>query len=346
MPIQLLLDWSKALVAIVCSLLLALSFIMCNVKPLAINNEMTVNRTQALTQDVIESENHFGLWNASLNRTSFGLNAMQMKNISNEMGDPTKTNVTQLEKFEENKRNQNRTTHNLVSTSHAMISTDTNGSPQSTNKLILATLKASPEQNRFQMHRSLASRMMNKKDDEEFDKLSTSTKSSLDLPLNLEQKLQSTDSPIHSTTTITANIKQQLTTTELTTKSYSQSVFLDYSSKHIVKLNRSSDRSLQPSQDSILKIEQVDDEIILSRTDRSVHISLNKRKKLIQNDTENLERIERSANLSLAKATKRIQLLIKSRFLQLLPDGTVNGTQDEDSEYSEFWQISLATFSL
>lgn len=329
MPIQLLLDWSKALVAIFCSLLLALSFIICTAKPLAISNEMTVNRTQALTRDVIESENHFSLWNASLNRNSFGLSAMQMKNISNEMPDRAKKDATQSEHFEENKRNKNRTTDNLVSTPHAMISTNTNDSLQSTDELNVATLKSSPELDKFHMHKSLASRITSKNDDEEIDKLSIPSTSLLDEPLNHVQKMPSIDNPIHSTaakTTTTANIKRQLTTTKVTTKSYFQSVFLDYSNRHI-------DSKLNPT--PILKFEQEDDEIILSRTDRSVHIPLNKRKKLIRNDTENLERIERSANLSLAKATKRIQLLIKSRFLQLLPDGTVNGTQDEDSEYSE-----------
>lgn len=307
---------------------------MCTAKPLAINNEMTVIRTQAFTRD----ENHFSLWNASLNRNSFELNAMQMNNVSNEMADRAKMNATQLKKFEENKRNKNPTTHDLVSKPHAMISKNTNNSTQSTDQLNLATLKASLEPNRFQLHKSLASRITSTKNDEKINKLSVFTTSSLDQPLNQplnhEEKSQSTDNPIHSTTT--ANIKkQQLTTTKVTTKSYFQSVFLDYSNKHIDKLNRSSATSLQSTEDSILKFEQVDDEIILSRTDRSVHIPFNKRKKLIRNDTENSERIERSANLSLAKATKRIQLLIKSRFLQLLPDGTVNGTQDEDSEYSE-----------
>lgn len=47
----------------------------------------------------------------------------------------------------------------------------------------------------------------------------------------------------------------------------------------------------------------------------------------------NLERNERSANLSHINA--KIQLFIKNRLLQILPDGTVNGTQDDSSDYSE-----------
>lgn len=48
----------------------------------------------------------------------------------------------------------------------------------------------------------------------------------------------------------------------------------------------------------------------------------------------NLERNERSANLS--HITSKIQLFIKNRLLQILPDGSVNGTQDDSSDYSEY----------
>lgn len=76
------------------------------------------------------------------------------------------------------------------------------------------------------------------------------------------------------------------------------------------------------------------------RTARTLQTSIERaqRKKALRNGSEktNLERIERSANLSLTKTTKRLQLLIKSRLLQLLPDGTVNGTQNDESEYSEY----------
>lgn len=50
----------------------------------------------------------------------------------------------------------------------------------------------------------------------------------------------------------------------------------------------------------------------------------------------NLERNERSANLSHISGTARkVQLYIKNRFIQLLPDGIVNGTTDELSDYSK-----------
>lgn len=49
-----------------------------------------------------------------------------------------------------------------------------------------------------------------------------------------------------------------------------------------------------------------------------------------------VERNERSANLSHIMGTvRKIQLLMKNRLIQILPDGTVNGTQDDQSEYSK-----------
>lgn len=47
-------------------------------------------------------------------------------------------------------------------------------------------------------------------------------------------------------------------------------------------------------------------------------------------------RAQRSANLSHITGTSRnIQMFLKNRYLQLLPDGTVNGTTDGNSVYSE-----------
>uniref|UniRef100_A0A182JWV3 Uncharacterized protein n=1 Tax=Anopheles christyi TaxID=43041 RepID=A0A182JWV3_9DIPT len=55
-----------------------------------------------------------------------------------------------------------------------------------------------------------------------------------------------------------------------------------------------------------------------------------------RNNESNLERNERSANLShITGATRKIQLFIKNRYIQLLPDGTVNGTYDDLSDYNE-----------
>lgn len=47
-----------------------------------------------------------------------------------------------------------------------------------------------------------------------------------------------------------------------------------------------------------------------------------------------LERNERSANLShISGSARKIQLYIKNRFLQLMPDGVVNGTTDDNSDF-------------
>lgn len=86
---------------------------------------------------------------------------------------------------------------------------------------------------------------------------------------------------------------------------------------------------------------------LLSRTDRSVHLnssnsknnSVSGAKRVKNNKTKlsTLERNERSANLShITGSARKIQLYIKNRFLQLLPDGTVNGTTDDLSDYCKF----------
>lgn len=86
---------------------------------------------------------------------------------------------------------------------------------------------------------------------------------------------------------------------------------------------------------------------LLSRTDRSVHLnssnsrnnSISGAKRVKNNKTKlsTLERNERSANLShITGSARKIQLYIKNRFLQLLPDGTVNGTTDDLSDYCKF----------
>lgn len=51
-------------------------------------------------------------------------------------------------------------------------------------------------------------------------------------------------------------------------------------------------------------------------------------------------RAERSANLShITGASRKIQMYIKNRHLQILPDGTVNGSNDDTSDYSEYFLI-------
>ncbi|GLV45100.1 branchless [Carabus blaptoides fortunei] len=47
-------------------------------------------------------------------------------------------------------------------------------------------------------------------------------------------------------------------------------------------------------------------------------------------------RSERSTNLShITGSARKIQMYVKNRHLQILPDGTVNGTSDDTSDYSK-----------
>lgn len=48
-------------------------------------------------------------------------------------------------------------------------------------------------------------------------------------------------------------------------------------------------------------------------------------------------RSERSTNLShITGSARKIRMYVKNRHLQVLPDGTVNGTLDDTSDYSKF----------
>lgn len=77
-------------------------------------------------------------------------------------------------------------------------------------------------------------------------------------------------------------------------------------------------------------------QVILSRTDRSLG---NKKRQR----NPHLDRNERSANLShhMSSSARRKQLLIKNHYLQILPDGTISGTTDRNSEFSEFLFLLL-----
>lgn len=95
---------------------------------------------------------------------------------------------------------------------------------------------------------------------------------------------------------------------------------------------------------------------VLQRADRSVkNINNNtngtnaKRNKNNSNKTKisHLDRNERSANLShITGGARKIQLYIKNRFLQLLPDGTINGTTDDLSDFSEYFTQRSVTIIL
>lgn len=91
-----------------------------------------------------------------------------------------------------------------------------------------------------------------------------------------------------------------------------------------------------------------------SRTDRSIHQDGNQNvanhngndeKKNRSRKRSPLDRNERSANLShITGVTRKIQLYIKNRYLQLLPDGSVNGTLDEFSDFSKSHFFKLSYF--
>ncbi|XP_034946634.1 uncharacterized protein bnl [Chelonus insularis] len=58
-------------------------------------------------------------------------------------------------------------------------------------------------------------------------------------------------------------------------------------------------------------------------------------------------RAERSANLShLTGTSRKILMFIKNRFLQILPDGTVNGTETDNADYTIFQRISVSSGQL
>lgn len=71
----------------------------------------------------------------------------------------------------------------------------------------------------------------------------------------------------------------------------------------------------------------------------STNLTRNKSKRMKEmrsRKLSTLERNERSANLShITGSARKIQLYIKNRFLQLQPDGVVNGTTDYQSDYSK-----------
>lgn len=64
------------------------------------------------------------------------------------------------------------------------------------------------------------------------------------------------------------------------------------------------------------------------------------------------QRSERSANLSHITGTARkIRMYIKNRYLQILPDGAVNGTMDDTSEYCKYqnsssFVLQICTYSV
>lgn len=109
--------------------------------------------------------------------------------------------------------------------------------------------------------------------------------------------------------------------------------------QHIIAKSNESTRTERISYvyDTILdnKIEES-----IKRTKQNIQKIRNIRTKRVREmrfkKNSTLERNERSANLShISGSTRKIQLYIKNRFLQLMPDGGVNGTSDDSSDYSK-----------
>lgn len=190
----------------------------------------------------------------------------------------------------------------------------TNQPLNASNELNLAAIS---DRDTFQLHKSLASTQMNAT----IGQRANTTQAAISLNAQNATQYAGKKRTIESSSK--SPVKRTTHQSTITTKA----VFLDY----LNTFNGSNSQHIDNHKTNI----SADDEEILTRTERSVQ--LGKRKKL-HNDS-NTDRIERSANFSLTKATKRIQLLIKGRFLQMLPDGMVNGTQDDTSEYSKLHMI-------
>lgn len=359
MPIQLLLDWSKALVAIVCSLLLAISVIMCTAKPIAINgpisDDFQANRTNLTAQNAVtESEIPLTLsstnampLNISLSHNPFEFHIPKNDTTAPMKSRATKNNVTlEIRTMAESSSENLRAIKLPVTSEQSLHASDelNLAAAAVAATAAAAAVNENGGKDNFKRHTSLAKTQTNplvagRTVVDTIEAIQNAIQPNTVTNYNVSKLrgrnfTHSTESPIMQTT-------HQSTDTR---KATIQSVFLDYvtnfngtKSQQINSINHNNvsiRHTNQKNQDMSAKVVAVDDSI-LSRTERSVQLASNKRK-LLRNDSSSAERIERSANFSLTKATKRIQLLIKGRILQMLPDGTVNGTLDDQSEYSKY----------
>lgn len=346
---------------------------MCTAKPVAfddgpstntINQEFSANRTQLLKQNAIESENHlmpitsstdamplnialshnpFGLDTVKNDTSVVHLNAIQTTSQTTKMttsSTETAVNPSKIVRYDSFSTSAPKITAQKVDIA--------NHSSDASNELNLAALSTDGNQqaNNFKRLKSLARIQPNiKSNGQPVDTMKTSneqnasehfsaTKFNAFKSVGKKSPVRTNDDNFTSESSSQPQTTVHQSTTIITTKATIQSVFLDHlnnfneTNSNIDSINNNKINPNTQSQDT------VDDTEVLSRTERSVQIAANKRKRL-HNDSNNADRIERSANFSLSKATKRIQLLIKGRFLQMLPDGTVNGTQDDQSEYSK-----------
>lgn len=319
------------------------------------------NRSHLHMPNAIESENPIHL-NATSTAVAAVVKAMPLNNISlshNPFGlNSTKNdtfvakwnvNATQpTEKITEDRLKENHSIESLQKVATA------NHSLSASHELNLATVNENDQLDNFKQRlKTLARTKTNIKSTGQIavdttkapinsNVQSANTQHVTATKLNV---LKTFGKKITHTTEMSVKLPAMQTTHQstITTTATIQSVFLDYSN------NVNGTKSQQHNDNKIIHNDKIRGnnhnhtatatamvtEEILSRTERSVQQTSNKRKKLHNNDSGNAERIERSANFSLTRASRRIQLLLKGRFLQMLSDGTVNGTQDEQSEYSE-----------
>lgn len=150
-----------------------------------------------------------------------------------------------------------------------------------------------------------------------------------------KDQFKTIDEIMYSTTTSSdslLDLSSIFSTTTTTSSSTQRSVFL--------KTNSNGTRIPLPTSISLFRT-TIEQPYGLSRTERSVQLSNNNYPSNRKITSSGLERNERSANLSHITGTARkIQLLIKNRLLQILPDGTVNGTQDDGSDFSKLFIVN------
>lgn len=308
MPIQFIFGWSKALVAVLCSLLLM--FVILCTQPFYQNDDQNIDRTNALSQYVINN----------VNRTYVNLTATNMQNASI-IGVERSTssdlpNMRRIKKFYLLNQTAKQQNHSSIEQTKHWRNSKKRDNEFDKRQRLGHTSNIDPIIIDLQSSRIINMTKLNS-DAPLFN-------SSVRFTQQLHQSNATSPSALIATALASTITIYPTLSTEFETHTND---FNESQMDHMHNMNCSQSNG-------------EDTELILSRTERStpMEMSHRKRKRVQRNHQTNLfeKRIERSANLSLSKATKRIQLLIKGRFLQMLPNGVVNGTHEDASEYSEY----------
>lgn len=310
MPSQFLFGWSKALVAVSCSLLLVLLVIMCTQ---SINRDdgtrLTTNRTDVFDQYVTDSGHGTYARSSSANIHNASNVGSGESPAANDLPNIQQAKMANCSDHGSKQHNWSTDAVGKTNTSRRDNEFDKRQIHERADNIVPIIIDSQS------LHASNVTRSNTNGLDQKFDSFNSSARS-------MQQLHQSNDTEPSPKATMATTIQPKLPS-EFEVNGSDRDDQTDY--MNIV--NCSSPNSAE------------EDEVILSRTERSTRLRLSgvKRKRIQRNHHTNMfeKRIERSANLSLSKATKRIQLLIKGRFLQILPDGTVNGTHEDTSEYSK-----------